>query len=333
MKQFLKGQLHLHTTYSDGEGSPQEVLDKYKSCGYDFIVWTDHRINIDVNSNFTDKKGIICIGGIELDCGLRTNQQTNNEDPFNEFGHEASLHCNALGVYDTNMSFNMVEDNVSKTCENIIDEILANGGIPMVNHPNWIVGISYRELLNVNRDYLMEIGNCWDCNIGGNFAKEGMEVVWDILLSNGRKIYGTATDDCHQISDKYIDTYASSYNRGYVGVWAEKNEQSILQALKRGDFYASNGVDLEEYTVNDKSMTVKVKPENDEKYVIVFKGKMGIPLKIVYGTEATYEFTGSPDEAYIRAKVVSSSLKKCPNYVDEHDVYYKACYTQPFFTK
>ncbi len=38
----LKGQLHIHTTYSDGEMTPQQVADLYSRLGYDFIAITDH---------------------------------------------------------------------------------------------------------------------------------------------------------------------------------------------------------------------------------------------------------------------------------------------------
>jgi hypothetical protein len=39
---YLKGQLHIHTTYSDGRLTPQEAADAYKRQGYDFIAFTDH---------------------------------------------------------------------------------------------------------------------------------------------------------------------------------------------------------------------------------------------------------------------------------------------------
>jgi hypothetical protein len=38
----LKGQLHLHTTCSDGNLTPQEAADIYSSMGFDFIAYTDH---------------------------------------------------------------------------------------------------------------------------------------------------------------------------------------------------------------------------------------------------------------------------------------------------
>ncbi|MCD6570686.1 MAG: PHP domain-containing protein [Deltaproteobacteria bacterium] len=38
----LKGQLHIHTTYSDGKLTPQEAADIYSNLGFDFIAFTDH---------------------------------------------------------------------------------------------------------------------------------------------------------------------------------------------------------------------------------------------------------------------------------------------------
>ena len=39
---ILKGQLHTHTTLSDGTMTPQEVADVYTGLGYDFLAFTDH---------------------------------------------------------------------------------------------------------------------------------------------------------------------------------------------------------------------------------------------------------------------------------------------------
>jgi predicted metal-dependent phosphoesterase TrpH len=38
----LKGQLHIHTTFSDGRLTPQATADVYKGLGYDFIAYADH---------------------------------------------------------------------------------------------------------------------------------------------------------------------------------------------------------------------------------------------------------------------------------------------------
>ena len=40
--QFYKGNIHTHSTISDGGLAPHDVCDFYRSRGYDFISVTDH---------------------------------------------------------------------------------------------------------------------------------------------------------------------------------------------------------------------------------------------------------------------------------------------------
>lgn len=39
---ILKGQLHAHTTMSDGRLTPQETADEYARLGFHFLAITDH---------------------------------------------------------------------------------------------------------------------------------------------------------------------------------------------------------------------------------------------------------------------------------------------------
>ncbi|MCK6549037.1 PHP domain-containing protein [Myxococcota bacterium] len=41
---LLRGNLHTHSTLSDGAMTPEEVLDAYRARGYDFVAFTDHRM-------------------------------------------------------------------------------------------------------------------------------------------------------------------------------------------------------------------------------------------------------------------------------------------------
>ena len=40
---WYKGNLHMHTTRSDGKVTPEEAKKIYYQAGYDFIALTDHR--------------------------------------------------------------------------------------------------------------------------------------------------------------------------------------------------------------------------------------------------------------------------------------------------
>lgn len=39
---YKKGNLHTHTTWSDGVHTPAETAKHYRSKGYDFLALTDH---------------------------------------------------------------------------------------------------------------------------------------------------------------------------------------------------------------------------------------------------------------------------------------------------
>jgi hypothetical protein len=39
---FLKGNLHTHTSFSDGALLPEEILEGYAALEYDFVALTDH---------------------------------------------------------------------------------------------------------------------------------------------------------------------------------------------------------------------------------------------------------------------------------------------------
>jgi hypothetical protein len=81
--------------------------------------------------------------------------------------------------------------------------------------------------------------------------------------------------------------------------------RALVDALERGDFYASTGVTLADYQVTAHAMTVKVAATSFAKYRIQFIGSGGRLLREVGDSSAEYVFTGS--EGYVRAKVLESN--------------------------
>ena len=99
-------------------------------------------------------------------------------------------------------------------------------------------------------------------------------------------------------------------------------EAAIMVALERGDFHASTGVELAEYVVTDRAVSLRVKVLQQSRYHVSFIGRGGKVLKDqwvtpVLPTDATslaavrravavsYEWKG--DEGYVRAKIVDSN--------------------------
>jgi hypothetical protein len=125
--------------------------------------------------------------------------------------------------------------------------------------------------------------------------------MWDALLTAGKRVYGIAVDDSHHLKRPW-DTDIAPPGKAWVVVRAEKADaQSILTALARGEFYASTGVELEEYD----AYSVKVKAKNLAHYRVQFIGSKGRVLQETVGSSASYKPRGN--EGYVRIKVIDSN--------------------------
>jgi len=67
---LLKGNLHAHTTFSDGRRPVAEVVERYRDLGYDFLAITDHDDRVGDDYWFNIPSGddrMLVLTGIELD--------------------------------------------------------------------------------------------------------------------------------------------------------------------------------------------------------------------------------------------------------------------------
>jgi len=67
---ILKGNLHAHTTFSDGVRPADEVVERYRELGYDFLAITDHEDRIDDDYWLrlpTGNDDMLILPGVELD--------------------------------------------------------------------------------------------------------------------------------------------------------------------------------------------------------------------------------------------------------------------------
>ena len=64
---WLSGNLHAHTTASDGERSQQAVIDDYAGRGHGFLMISDHDVftSADDYRQF-DSRGMILVPGTEI---------------------------------------------------------------------------------------------------------------------------------------------------------------------------------------------------------------------------------------------------------------------------
>jgi hypothetical protein len=184
-----------------------------------------------------------------------------------------------------------------------VDAVRKGGGIAAINHPNFGWAFGAAELKQIEGAMLLEIASGHPyVNMQGPPSVESM---WDELLTSGKRIWGIAVDDSHHLQRPW-DTDMAPPGKGWIVVRAEKREAAaILDAIRRGDFYASTGVELESYTASAESIALKVREKNGARYRIQFIGRGGRVLQESAGAEASYAIHG--DEGYVRAKVIDSN--------------------------
>jgi predicted metal-dependent phosphoesterase TrpH len=290
---WYKGNTHTHTINSDGDSTPDEVVRWYRQNGYNFLVLTDHNFLTKVeglNEIFGAEEQFIVIRGEEIS---------------DKFG-DKSIHINGLNV--ERLVIPQGGKNVLEIIQNDVNEIRDANGVPHINHPNYGWAITADELKQVENNKLFEIYNGHPLvnNLGGG-DKPGLEQMWDTILSSGKLLYGIAVDDAHHFKPT-MDKLASIPGRGWIYVRAEQlSPRAILQALENGDFYASTGVELKEYQVTGKSMSITINEVKTSKYRIQFIGKDGDVLSEVITNPAVYQFRGN--EMYVRVRIIESNGK------------------------
>jgi hypothetical protein len=278
---WLRGNLHTHTLESDGDSAPSEVVRWYADHGYDFLVLTDH----DKITRVEDPRGLVLIPGEEVTDKLP----------------KKPLHVNAIGVEQP-----IAPQHGATPVEVLqrnVDAVRKAGGLALINHPNFGWAFGAEELLQIERANFLEIAS--GHQFVNSLGPPSVESMWDRMLTAGKKIYGVAVDDMHHLQ-RFWDADAVHPGKAWVMVRAERRDaKSILAALTRGDFYASNGVELEDVIVDAKAITVKVREKNLARYRVQFIGSGGKVLQETPGLSATYARKGN--EPYVRAKVIDSN--------------------------
>ena len=288
---WYKGNTHTHTLESDGDSPPDVVTKWYKDHGYNFLVLTDHNVLVAVdglNAKFAVPDTFIVIKG---------------EEVTNRLGEKA-VHVNGL---DTRNQIGAQTGNtVLELIQKSVDAVRREGGVPHINHPNFTWALTADDLRQVRNNKLFEIYSGHPMvNVEGGGGVPGLEAAWDAILSSGVLLYGIAVDDAHTFKDP-ANPDAATPGRGWIVVRAAALQpRLILDAMERGDFYASTGIEISDYQVADDAMTVTVKKNTFAKYRIQFIGRGGAILHEALDSPATYRFTGS--EGYVRAKVLDSN--------------------------
>ncbi len=296
---FYRGNLHTHSTRSDGALDPQEVCRRYRAEGYDFIAVTDHFVGlfdypITDTSNYREE-GFSTILGAELHTGVMEN------------GH--IWHILAVGLpsnFTPPNAPNFRSIKNSESAANIALRARDAGAFVTIAHPHWS-GLTEADARSITAAHAVEIYN-HGCAVD-NDRGEGF-LTLEHLLNEGRPLNLIATDDAHFNTPDYFG--------GWVMVKAEENiPEALLEALKAGSFYSSTGPEIHDIRITKDSVEVDCTAAVN----ILVQGK-GSPMAKLRGEAMTKaqisleRLTGSP---WIRITVIDRAGKRAwsnPIWVD-----------------
>lgn len=212
--------------------------------------------------------------------------------------------------------------------------------LPHLNHPNFGYAVTASDLASVTAERFFEVYNGHPgVNQLGDKDHPSVERIWDLTNAIRRTeldvppIMGIATDDSHD----YHGTAGATSGRGWVMVRSRYlTAEHLINAMKRGDFYASSGVVLRDVSFDEstQTLTVDIAPKQSTSFRTDFvatlrapEGKEHKQIGVVVATSETlvskYRLKGN--ELYVRAVITSTTDHPNPSYKNQKEM----AWTQP----
>ena len=231
-----------------------------------------------------------------------------------------------------------------------------------VNHPNYKWGVTAEDLAADLRVQFFEIWNGVETdNDPGDVNHPSTDEIWDVANTlrivgmNAAPLFAVAADDSH---DYQGNKTRALPGRAWVMVRARHlTPESLIRAMRTGDFYATRGVVLDDVRFDPaaRKVSVVIHPNGAETFVTRFIGtrrgasiqgkprldqqgrviettldyrsgggpQIGEVLSEVSGLNPSYTLKG--DELYVRAVITSSGAPEVPSTEAE----FKRAWTQP----
>ena len=288
---WLKGNLHAHSTNSDGRLTPEQLAKAYKERGYAFLAVTDH----DVFKSYPElcNEDFLVLPAMELTGPLT---ETKNS-------HLGVIQKADICDFEDGEKFQL------KTRQDTLDfiEKYHDHNLIILNHPYWSL-LEWEEVIDVPHLTCMEIYNTGCevfCGVGENSH------FFNTMLRKEKSIWAVAADDCHNRGEQapgwpFDFAYCDSCG-GWVCVKAKSfTREGIIEALEQGSFYASTGPEIYDFYVEDDRFYLKCSPCTS----IVLSGDWGY-FQRELGENIT-EFSGKlrGKEKFIRVQCTDAQGKK-----------------------
>lgn len=283
---WYKGNLHIHTTLSDGQKDPSDVIKLYQKAGYDFLALTDHR----KPGKEGTYKNMILIPGAEWDYG------NNDEYPV--------YHILSIGTEDTLGLLPYYEDKRLPNRDGvkpqeIINRIREAGGLAFLAHPAWSV-MNPAEIYSLKGLTGTEIFNSVS-RIPWNADRADSSIYFDMWAARGLCMPCIAADDSH--------FYQGEETKGFVMVNADElTTMSIMEALRDGNFYASQGPKFTD--VRYDAEKAEITCSEDVTQIIVYSNTAWVDERVFDNPKGKVLYRFSPLDRYIRVELIDGKGRK-----------------------
>ena len=302
-QQWYKGNLHMHSVWSDGNVLPEQAIDWYKDRGYHFVSLTDHSVmqnNPNAwrtvgEGNLTQKLYEQYLERYGKDW-VETRQSDDKTQvrlkPFPEFIEKLSIPDKFLIIPGHEQNVNITGREVHNVVANVVDTIPFQSGptVPdsirknadaltqygaetgretlfISNHNCWVYFDIYpQDLIDVPEVRFFELLNCQPV-YQPHPEFWSFEKFWDVInafrLDAGNLPVYGIGQDD---THDYLQPGPKTRDLGnyWMMVRAESlTTENIFRAMHRGDFYTSSGVTLDDLAFDKATKTLSVKVKSE----------------------------------------------------------------------
>lgn len=290
---FYRGNLHTHSTRSDGKRTPEQVVNDYRARGYDFISLTDHFLPA---SRFRkDEPGFVTVSDT---------RDFNSDDFVTILG--AEVHGPAMEngemwhLVAVGLPLDFEELRAGETGPEVARRAREAGAFVGLAHPYWNATSETDALSVVDVIHSVEIYN-HTCEV--EFARGYGLHQAEMLLGKGHRVNLYAADDAHFKHQR--GTFTDAFG-GWVMVRAESlAPDALLDALKAGAFYSSTGPEIHDIAIEGDTIRVACSPVED----IVVSGRGATFRKTHESSLVAFEAQLPDPEAspYVRVTIVDAN--------------------------
>ena len=221
---WYKGNTHIHSCASDARATPEEIGELYAGLGYDFLCLTDHGVMSDV-STIADPP-LLWIDGVELA----------GRPPATPRFYEAVC----LGRFP---------EIVDMPFPAAMEHVTANGGVVILSHP-YFIDLSFDDCTRYAVHGVEAYNLVADYAVGKGLSTAH----WDRMLTKDPNTLGFAVDDSHYKTHH-------TWDGGWIVVNApELTMETMLCAIKAGNFYSTRGPEIHAIEYDGDKVTVRMSP-------------------------------------------------------------------------